>query len=163
MRWVRRVVAVDLGGLRVSVAHPLLDRAQRRAGGGHLHTERVAQLVEGDLTHACAPEGVLEALAHLGWVEHVPGLGVAEDEVSITAVALPDLAKPLAHADPELRRQVYEAFQFAVELDRNKPEVRLKARLSSAFSTASDLDDFASMVANKAIAGAGFEPATFGL
>ena len=77
--------------------------------------------------------------------------------------SLPDLAKPLAKADPELRRQVYEAFQFAVELDRNKPEVRLKARLSSAFSSASDLVDFASMVANKAIAGAGFEPATFGL
>jgi hypothetical protein len=55
-----------------------------------------------------------------------------------------------------LRRQVYEAVQFAIELDRNKPEVRLKARLSSAFSTASDLDDFASMVANKAIAGERF-------
>ena len=77
--------------------------------------------------------------------------------------SLPDLGKPLAKADPELRRQVYEAFHFAVELERNKPEVRLKARLSSAFSTAGDLDDFASMVANKAIAGAGFEPATFGL
>lgn len=64
--------------------------------------------------------------------------------------SLPDFGKPLAKADPELRRQVYEAFHFAVELDRNKPEVRLKARLSS---TASDLDDFASMVANKAIAG----------
>jgi hypothetical protein len=46
----------------------------------------------------------------------------------------------------------------AVELDRNKPEVRLKARLSSAFSTASDLDDFASMVANKAIAGGRYGP-----
>jgi hypothetical protein len=64
----------------------------------------------------------------------------------------------LAKADPELRREVYEAFQFAVELDRNKPEVRLKARLSSAFSAASDLDDFASMVANKAIAGADMDP-----
>jgi hypothetical protein len=31
------------------------------------------------------------------------------------------------------------------------------------FSTVSNLDDFASMVANKTIAGAGFEPATFGL
>lgn len=71
--------------------------------------------------------------------------------------SLPDLAKPLANADPELRREVYEAFQFAVELDRNKSEVRLKARLSSAFSAASELDDFAAMVANKAIAGAGHE------
>jgi hypothetical protein len=77
--------------------------------------------------------------------------------------SLPNLAKPLAKADPELRRRVYEAFHFAVELDRNKPQVRLKALISSAFSTTSDLDDFAGMVANKAIAGAGFEPATFGL
>ena len=77
--------------------------------------------------------------------------------------SLPNLAKPLAKADPELRRRVYEAFHFAVELDRNRPQVRLKALISSAFSTASDLDDFAGMVANKAIAGAGFEPATFGL
>ena len=77
--------------------------------------------------------------------------------------SLPDLSKPLAKADPELRRSVYEAFQPGIELDRNKPETRLKALVSSAFSTASDLDDLAGMVANGVIAGAGFEPATFGL
>lgn len=71
--------------------------------------------------------------------------------------SLPDLSKPLAKADPELRRSVYEAFQFGIELDRNKPEIRLKALVSSAFSTISDLDDLAGMVANGVIAGAGHE------
>jgi hypothetical protein len=38
---------------------------------------------------ACTPasEGVLEALAHLGGVEHVPGFGVAQDEVTVASVA----------------------------------------------------------------------------
>jgi hypothetical protein len=75
----------------------------------------------------------------------------------------PDLPKPLAKADPELRRSVYEAFQFAIELDRNKPEIRMKALVSSAFSTTKNLDDLAGKVAIGVIAGAGFEPATFGL
>ena len=77
--------------------------------------------------------------------------------------ALPDLAAPLAKADPELRRRVFEAFHFSVELDRNKPEIRMKALVSSAFGTAGDLDSIAAKVADKTIAGAGFEPATFGL
>ena len=77
--------------------------------------------------------------------------------------SLPDLSTPPAKADPELRRRVYDAFQFGIELDRNTPQVRLKALVSSAFSTAKNLDDLAVMVADKPIAGAGFEPATFGL
>jgi site-specific DNA recombinase len=85
------------------------------------------------------------------------------DDACALLESLPDLAKPLAEADPELRRRVYEAFQLAVELDRNKPEIRLKALVSSAFSEAGDLDGIAEEVADKAIAGAGFEPATFGL
>jgi site-specific DNA recombinase len=85
------------------------------------------------------------------------------DDACAILEALPDLGTPLAEADPELRRYIYEAFQFNVELDRNTPEVRMKALISSAFSTASDLDSIAATVAHKTIAGAGFEPATFGL
>ena len=73
---------------------------------------------------------------------------------------LPDLTAELANADDELRRRVYDAFQLAVELDRNKGQIRLKALVSSAFTEATDLQ---ALVANGAIAGAGFEPATFGL
>ncbi len=89
--------------------------------------------------------------------------GIDLDEACAVLDALPDLSKPLAKADPELRRSVYEAFQFAIELDRNKPEIRLKALVSSAFSTTKDLHDLADKVTNGVIAGAGFEPATFGL
>jgi site-specific DNA recombinase len=72
---------------------------------------------------------------------------------------LPILDNELANTDPELRRQVFDAFQLAVEIDRNKPHVRLKALISSAFNG----DNLRDLVANGSIAGAGFEPATFGL
>jgi hypothetical protein len=39
----------------------------------------------------------------------------------------------------------------------------MKALVSSAFGAAGDLDSIAAKVADKTIAGAGFEPATFGL
>jgi hypothetical protein len=65
----------------------------------------------------------------------------------------------LAEGDPEPRRQIYELFQFSVELDRNKPEVRMKALVSTAFIEANDLEDLAVlMVADKSIAGERFAP-----
>src|SRR5664280_1765326 len=45
------------------------------------------QLVEGDLVYACLGERILEALAHLGWVEDVPRVGVAEDEIPVCGEA----------------------------------------------------------------------------
>ncbi len=72
---------------------------------------------------------------------------------------LPLLENEFAEADPELRRQVLDAFKFSLEIDRNKPEIRLRALISSALK-ATNLQD---LVANGSIAGAGFEPATFGL
>jgi hypothetical protein len=74
--------------------------------------------------------------------------------------SIPDLSKALKEADPELRRAVFEAFRLRVEIDRNSGVIRLKALVSSAFSQAGALSDIG---ATKAIAGAGFEPATFGL
>jgi hypothetical protein len=47
----------------------------------------VAELVEGDLMHARPGEGVLEALAHLGRVEDVAGVGVAKDEIPVCGEA----------------------------------------------------------------------------
>jgi len=90
------------------------------------------------------------------------GLDLAEAYAYAVLDSLPDLSKPLAKADPELRRSVYEAFQFGIELDPNRPEIRLKALVSSAFSTTKDLHDLAGKVANGVIAGAGLirDPAT---
>jgi len=74
--------------------------------------------------------------------------------------SLPNLTEALALADPELRRRVSDAFRLAVALDRNAGQIRVKALISSAFTKSHDLQN---LVANGAIAGAGFEPATFGL
>lgn len=75
--------------------------------------------------------------------------------------SIPDLSKALKEeADPELRRAVFETFRLRIEIDRNSGLMRLKALVSSAFSQAGALSDIG---ATKAIAGAGFEPATFGL
>jgi hypothetical protein len=41
--------------------------------------------------------------------------GIDLDEACSVLDALPDLSKPLANADPDLRRSVYEAFQFGIE------------------------------------------------
>ncbi len=72
---------------------------------------------------------------------------------------LPILHDELTNADPEVRRRVFDAFQLAVEIDRNEPHIRLKALISNAFA-GNNLQD---LVTNGSIAGAGFEPATFGL
>ena len=74
--------------------------------------------------------------------------------------SLPDLGDALASADPETRRRVFDAFRLSVSLDRNAGQIRVKALVSSAFTKSRDLR---ALVANGAIAGAGFEPATSGL
>jgi hypothetical protein len=52
----------------------------------------------------------------------------------------------------------FKRFQFSVELDRNKPEIRMKALVSSAFGAASNLDSIAATVAHKTIAGGRYGP-----
>jgi hypothetical protein len=60
MRRVGRVVPVYLGGLGVGMAHPLLDRAQRRSGCGHRHR---AALVGLGRVHLAAREVVRDSNA----------------------------------------------------------------------------------------------------
>jgi hypothetical protein len=86
--------------------------------------------------------------------------GLDLDDACAALDGLPNLREALAAADPKLRRQVYDAFRLPVEIDRNQAQIRLKALISSAFTEATDLE---ALVAQKAIAGAGFEPVTFGL
>jgi site-specific DNA recombinase len=88
------------------------------------------------------------------------GAELPVDEASDILASLPDLADELAHADDQTRRAVYDAFHLSVTLDRNSHQIQVKALISSAFTKARDLN---SLVANGAIAGAGFEPATSGL
>ncbi len=71
---------------------------------------------------------------------------------------LPLLEDEFAEADPELRRQILDAFKFSLEIDRNKPEIRLRGLISSALKA----DNLQDLVANGSIAGAGLihKPAT---
>jgi hypothetical protein len=100
----------------------------------------------------------IEAL--VAQLDHSTGNHLDTEESAAILDSLPDLSKALKEADPELRRAVFDAFRLRVEIDRNSGLIRLKALVSSAFSQASALSDIS---ASKAIAGAGFEPATFGL
>ncbi len=96
------------------------------------------------------------------------GLAAEERQDSVTDIdaacevldGIPDLSEALTSADPKLRRAVFDAFRLSVEIDRNAGQLRVKALVSSAFNGVRDLK---SLVANEGVAGAGFEPATFGL
>ena len=85
---------------------------------------------------------------------------VDPDEACTILDGISDLGELLAEANPEQRRAVFDPFRLSVGIDRNSGQLRLKALVSSAFSQARDLK---SLVANGGVAGAGFEPATFGL
>jgi hypothetical protein len=82
---------------------------------------------------------------------HRPAIDL--DGVCSVLDSLPDLSKPLTHAEPELQRRIFEVFHLRIELDRNAPHVRLSALVSSAFAEAGDLDSLAATVTDKAIAG----------
>lgn len=49
----------------------------------HLCAERVAQFVKGERACPSLDERILETLAHVRWVEHVPRLGMAEHEIVV--------------------------------------------------------------------------------
>jgi len=68
------------------LAHPLLQRPERNAGGGHAGPERVAQLVEGDGPDLGSLHGLAEAADELRSVERVAGLRIAEDEILVARV-----------------------------------------------------------------------------
>jgi hypothetical protein len=48
------------------------------------------------------------------------------EEAAAILDSLPDLTKPLAEADPELRRSIFEAFRLRLAIDRNSGLIRLK-------------------------------------
>jgi site-specific DNA recombinase len=80
---------------------------------------------------------------------------------------LPDLGETLRKAPAELKRQVFEAFCLRVTYDKPGRRIEISATvteaIAQAFENAKDLPEEVSSVAQKNIAGAGFEPATFGL
>jgi site-specific DNA recombinase len=108
-------------------------------------------------------EALVMALEEVG-----PERDEAEDEeLADQLQRVPDLAKSLADATPAVQRQVFEAFDLRIAYDKIGGRIELSATVSeavaNAFENTKALQKEGSMVVPREIAGAGFEPATFGL
>ncbi len=80
---------------------------------------------------------------------------------------LPDLAQALRDAPPALKRQVFDAFELRILYDKVNRRIEISTTITEmvakALENEKDLPKEALGVAPTDIAGAGFEPATFGL
>jgi site-specific DNA recombinase len=84
---------------------------------------------------------------------------------------LPNLSRQLHRASPEIKRQTFEAFGLRIDYDKAERTIAVSATVTeavaSAFENAKSLREEAFLAADGVtvsdIAGAGFEPATFGL
>jgi hypothetical protein len=89
----------------------------------------------------------------------------ATDPAALLA-RLPDLSQALRQASPGLKRQVFEAFGLQITYDKLQRRIEISVTISEAVAEA--LENTKSLpkealVTRMDIAGAGFEPATFGL
>jgi hypothetical protein len=77
------------------------------------------------------------------------------------------MSKRLREASPAVQRQVFEAFELQILYDKAERRIEISATVSeavaSAFEKKKALPKEGSLVVLTDIAGAGFEPATFGL
>jgi hypothetical protein len=82
-------------------------------------------------------------------------------------VVVPDLSESLRTASTQVKRQVFEAFDLQSAVDRTEGRVEISATVSEevarALNTKDPLAREGLAVVPKDIAGARFEPATFGL
>ena len=80
---------------------------------------------------------------------------------------LPDLAKALREASPQIKRQVFASFDLQIAYDKAEHRVELTATVSEAvadaFENAKALQAEGSSVVVTDIAGTGFERVTSGL
>jgi hypothetical protein len=92
--------------------------------------------------------------------------GPDEDPAALLG-RIPNLAHALQQAPPEVKRQVFDAFGLQVTYDKTARRIEISATITVAIAealhNAEDLPEEVSSVAHRDIAGAGFEPATFGL
>ncbi len=122
------------------------------------------ELVSGRIAELRAEQEALEeALTEIG----VEREEAETDELSEQLARLPNLAQPLRDAPTEIQRQVFEAFELEILCDKAGRRIEISATVSeavaSAFENQEALSKEGSLVVVRDIAGAGFEPATFGL
>ncbi len=121
-----------------------------------LVSERIAEL-------RSDKEAIEETLAEVGAEREE----AEDEELAKQLEKLPDLSKALGKAPAEIQRQVFEAFELQISYDKVGGRIELSATVSEAVADAFDntkaLHKEGSVVVVRDIAGAGFEPATFGL
>ena len=93
----------------------------------------------------------------------------ANSEAPDTAALLarmPDLGRALRDAPPAIKRQVFDAFGLQIVYDKLNRRIEISATITEAIAealeNAKDLPEEVSSVTQRDIAGAGFEPASFG-
>jgi DNA invertase Pin-like site-specific DNA recombinase len=100
--------------------------------------------------------------------ELTPDEIAAEDDYLAQRIArIPDLAQSLHDAAPEIKRQTFQAFDLRIEFDKAQRRIQISATVTEAvaqaFENTKALQSEGFQVTVNGIAGAGFEPATFGL
>jgi site-specific DNA recombinase len=93
------------------------------------------------------------------------------DHLAERLALIPDLTKQLRDATPAVKRQIFQAFELRIEFDKARNSVNISATVTEAIAQAFEntkalqWEGLAAdgVVPVSDIAGAGFEPATFGL
>jgi site-specific DNA recombinase len=94
---------------------------------------------------------------------------IPADHTGLTASLerLPDLSRQLRDATPEVKRALFDAFELRIIYDKTQNRIQISATITETVAdmlqNAKDLPTEALAVPQRDIAGAGFEPATFGL
>ncbi len=122
------------------------------------------ELVSARIAELRAARGDFEtALAEIG----TDALDDEDDYLSERLARIPDLAQALRDAPPEIKRQTFDAFDLKLRFDKAHRRIEISATISEAVAAALEttraLHAEGSQVSTSDIAGAGFEPATFGL
>ncbi len=121
-----------------------------------LVAERIAELrTDRDTTQA--------ALAEL----HPDDPGHREDDLATRLARIPDLTRSYRQATPEIQRQTLDALDLRIEVDKPSGRIEISAAISEQVATALEHEKALHLegllVTTSEVAGAGFEPATFGL
>ena len=152
-----------LAGTRIRQQIVELDRkikaqvqALERGIEPELVSERIGELRE-------EKRALEEALSEIGAQREE----AEQDELTEQLARVPDLTKALKEATPEIQRQVFEAFELQIFYDKPERKIEISATVSEAVANAFEeqkaLPKEGSLVVLREVAGAGFEPATFGL
>jgi hypothetical protein len=89
---------------------------------------------------------------------------IDHDDLAARLSQLPDLSAALRSAPLAVRRQFYDAFELEVQFDKHERRVSISTAVTEAVAQAlQETTTGTTEVPVSGIAGAGFEPATFGL